>query len=90
MLRASGELDGEPSAVTRPVKFSEKGDLPLEIITTRQWYLRNGGRDAVLRDALLASGRRLRWFPDFMRVRFENWVNGLNSDCPAGRCNRTA
>ncbi len=28
------------------VKFYEKGDLPLEIITTRQWYIRNGSRDA--------------------------------------------
>ncbi len=80
MLRAGGDADGEPRPVVRPVKFYEKGELPLEIVTSRQWYLRNGGRDAALRDALLARGRELRWFPDFMRVRYENWVNGLNGD----------
>ena len=46
MLRESGELVGEPRPITHAVKFFEKGDQPLEIVTTRQWYLRNGGRDA--------------------------------------------
>jgi valyl-tRNA synthetase len=80
MLRACGGEDGEPRPVVRPVKFYEKGELPLEIVTSRQWYLRNGGRDAALRDALLERGRQLRWFPEFMRIRYENWVNGLNGD----------
>ena len=60
LLRESGDLDGEPRPITHPVKFYEKGDRPLEIVTTRQWYIRNGGRDADLRDALLARGRRAR------------------------------
>jgi len=80
LLRASGELDGEPKAITHPVKFFEKGDRPLEILTSRQWYLRNGGRDLPLRDALLDRGRELHWHPPHMRVRYENWVNGLNGD----------
>jgi valyl-tRNA synthetase len=79
-LRESGELDGEPQPVRRPVKFFEKGDRPLEIVTTRQWYLRNGGRDTDLRDALLKRGRELNWHPPHMRVRYENWVRGLNGD----------
>ena len=45
LARAAGELIGEPEPVVHPVKFYEKGDTPLEIITTRQWYLRSGGRD---------------------------------------------
>ncbi|MDP9241440.1 MAG: valine--tRNA ligase [Actinomycetota bacterium] len=80
MLRESGDLDGEPKPITHPVKFYEKGDKPLEIVSTRQWYLRNGGRDLPLREALLARGRELRWHPDFMGVRYENWVEGLNGD----------
>ena len=62
------------------MKFYEKGERPLEIVTTRQWYIRNGGRDADLRDALLARGRELQWVPDHMRHRYENWVEGLNGD----------
>ncbi|MER7396047.1 valine--tRNA ligase [Streptomyces sp. NPDC000151] len=80
MLRESGELTGEPRPVTHPVKFYEKGDKPLEIVTTRQWYLRNGGRDRPLRDELLRRGAELHWHPDRMRVRYENWVGGLNGD----------
>ena len=57
-LHASGELEGEPRPITHPVKFFEKGERPLEIVTSRQWYLRNGGRDLDLRAELLALGTR--------------------------------
>jgi len=80
MLTASGEMIGEPRAITHPVKFYEKGDRPLEIVTSRQWYIRNGGRDAALRDSLLARGAGLHWLPDHMRHRYSNWVEGLNGD----------
>ena len=80
LLRASGELIGEPRPITHPVKFFEKGDRPLEIVSTRQWYIRNGARDEVLRARLIELGRELAWHPDFMRVRYENWVNGLTGD----------
>ena len=80
MLTASGEMIGEPRAITHPVKFYEKGDRPLEIVTSRQWYIRNGGRDVALRDALLARGAGLQWLPDHMRHRYSNWVEGLNGD----------
>jgi valyl-tRNA synthetase len=80
MLTASSEMIGEPRAITHPVKFYEKGDRPLEIVTSRQWYIRNGGRDASLRDSLLARGAGLHWLPDHMRHRYSNWVEGLNGD----------
>ncbi len=80
LLRESGALVGEPRPCTHQVKFFEKGDRPLEIVTSRQWYIRNGARDPELRERLLAAGRELRWHPDFMRVRYEHWVEGLNTD----------
>ena len=79
-LRASGELEGEPRAITHPVKFYERGDRPLEIVTSRQWYYRNGGRDPALREELLRLGRELRWHPPHMRARYDTWIEGLNSD----------
>ncbi|MBB2924968.1 valine--tRNA ligase [Cellulomonas cellasea] len=79
-LRESGDLDGEPVATQRKANFFEKGDKPLEIVTSRQWYIRNGGRDVPLREELLARGAELGFHPDFMRVRYENWVGGLNGD----------
>lgn len=79
-LMESGEMDGEPKPTQRKANFYEKGDKPLEIIGTRQWYIRNGGRDDDLRNALLERGRELEWVPEHMRHRYENWVEGLNGD----------
>ncbi|MDL4775009.1 MULTISPECIES: valine--tRNA ligase [Thermomonosporaceae] len=80
LLRESGDLDGEPRKISRPVKFYEKGNKPLEIVTTRQWYIRNGGRDPEIRAELLLRGAELDWHPPYMRARYENWVEGLNGD----------
>ncbi|WP_326963098.1 valine--tRNA ligase [Arthrobacter sp. PL16] len=80
LLRDSGDLDGEPTKITHPVNFYEKGDKPLEVVTSRQWYIRNGGRDAGKRDALIERGRNIEFHPAFMRSRYENWIEGLNGD----------
>ncbi|MEZ5189159.1 valine--tRNA ligase [Microbacterium paulum] len=80
LLEASGELLEVSKPFTHPVKFYEKGDRALEIVSTRQWYLRNGARDEAFREKLIALGRGMAWHPDFMRVRYENWTNGLTGD----------
>jgi valyl-tRNA synthetase len=80
LLRESGAMVADPKPVQHPVKFFEKGDKPLEIITTRQWYITNGGKDEALNEALVARGAKLGFEPDFMRVRYENWVKGLQGD----------
>jgi valyl-tRNA synthetase len=76
LLGESGELVGEPQPITHAVKFFEKGERPVEIITSRQWFIRTLEH----RDALIGRGRELRWHPPYMRARFEDWVNGLSSD----------
>ena len=75
-LRDAGEMTGDPRPITHPVKFYEKGDRPLEIMTSRQWFIRT----IEFREALLARGREIEWHPPYMRARYENWVNGLNGD----------
>jgi valyl-tRNA synthetase len=80
LLAATGELIGEPRPIEHEVKYYERGDRPLEIVTSRKWYIRNGARDPDRRQALLDAGRALAWHPDFMRVRYEHWVGGLNGD----------
>ena len=76
----SGDIDGEPRPITHPVKFFEKGDKPLEIVSSRQWYIRNGGRDADLGQALIDRGTEMNWVPGYMRARYESWIAGLNGD----------
>ncbi len=75
-LRESGELIGEPTPVNRAVKFYEKGERPIEIVTSRQWFIRTVEH----RDELIERGRRLKWHPPYMRTRFEDWVDGLTGD----------
>ncbi|KRF24468.1 valine--tRNA ligase [Phycicoccus sp. Soil803] len=79
-LRESGDLDGEPTPTQRKANFYERGEKPLEIVTSRQWYIRNGGRDADLNAEMIERGRQVDFHPAFMRARFENWVSGLNGD----------
>jgi len=80
LVRESGDLDGEPTPTQRMANFYEKGDKPLEIVATRQWYIRNGGRDQGLREDMIKRGHEIDWIPTHMRHRYDNWVNGLNGD----------
>jgi valyl-tRNA synthetase len=80
LLKGAGGLEGAPEPITHPVKFYERGSRPLEIVTTRQWYILNGANDPELRAVLLERGRELRWHPPHMRARYESWVEGLNTD----------
>jgi valyl-tRNA synthetase len=76
LLRESGELIGEPRPITHAVKFYEKGDRPLEIVSSRQWFFKT----IAFREALLDRGREITWHPEYMQARYENWTNGLNGD----------
>ena len=76
LLRESGDLQGDPKPITHAVKFYEKGDRPLEIITSRQWFINTMDH----REAFIARGREIQWHPEYMRIRHENWIEGLNGD----------
>jgi valyl-tRNA synthetase len=76
LLRESGDLVGDPRPITHAVKFYEKGDRPLEIVTSRQWFIKTMD----FRERLLERGRELRWHPAYMQARLENWIDGLAGD----------
>ncbi len=69
-------LTEEPRPIEHPVKMYEKGERPLEIIPTMQWFV----RIMDLKPELLEQGRKIKWHPPHMRTRYEDWVNGLNQD----------
>jgi valyl-tRNA synthetase len=76
MLRRAGALAAPPARVTQTVKFYEHGTQPVEILSSRQWFVRT----LRLKSALLTRGAELSWHPAFMRSRFQTWVEGLASD----------
>jgi valyl-tRNA synthetase len=76
MLSETGDLLGEPEQVRHKVKFYEKGERPLEIITSRQWFV-----DTLqFKEPLLARGEELGWHPAYMGARYRSWVENLNQD----------
>jgi valyl-tRNA synthetase len=75
-LLKGGALVEEPQPLEHPVKFYEKGDRPLEFITTRQWFVSLLDK----KQQLLDAGDRIAWHPDFMGVRYRNWTENLNLD----------
>ncbi|MDY5584268.1 MAG: valine--tRNA ligase, partial [Arcanobacterium sp.] len=85
-LKETGEMIGEEKPTQRKTNFFEKGDKPLEIVSSRQWYIRNGGKPFAeangkeLRENLLQCGQEVAFHPDFMRVRYSNWAEGLTAD----------
>ena len=81
LLAEAGALVGDPRPITHPVKFYERGDRPLEIVSSRQWFVRT----LELRRRLLERGEQLRWHPPHMEHRYRSWVEGLNSDWNVSR-----
>jgi valyl-tRNA synthetase len=76
LLAETGALIGEPTPITHPVKFYERGERPLEIVSSRQWFVRT----LELKERLLVRGQELAWHPPYMAHRFASWVEGLSSD----------
>ncbi len=75
LLTESGELEGTPRPTVHPVKHWENGTKPLEIVTNRQWFIRYPPKSD-----LIERGKQLRWSPEYMQARYEDWVNGLLGD----------
>jgi len=73
---AGNVFDSPAKDISHAVKFFEKGDRPLELIPTRQWYTKIMDK----KDALVGQGRKIQWHPEFMGKRYESWVDGLNQD----------
>jgi valyl-tRNA synthetase len=76
ILREQNAIIGDPKPIVHSVKFYEKGEHPLEIVTSYQWYVKT----VEFKSEMLSLGRKLNWHPPFMRARFEAWVNGLSGD----------
>jgi len=65
-----------PKPIEHSVKYFEKGDQPLEFISTRQWFVRLLDK----KEELIACGDRIQWHPDFMRLRYKIWTENLQFD----------
>lgn len=76
LLKADGALQGEPRPIKHAVKFYEKGNLPLEFVSSRQWFIKLLEE----KNRLIEAGRQIKWKPVHMHHRYEEWAEGLNQD----------
>lgn len=74
-LKGSGRLVKQEN-ITQFVKCAERSGAPLEIIITKQWYIKLLDKKA----EFIKKAEECNWYPDYMKVRLENWINGLNQD----------
>lgn len=66
----------EPEKINHPVRFYEKGESPIEYISSRQWFVKITDK----KEKLLDAGRKIKWHPDYMSKRYENWTENLSID----------
>lgn len=61
---------------TQFVKCAERSGAPLEILMTKQWFI------SVLdiKEQIKAKAAECNWHPEYMKVRLDHWVDGLNQD----------
>jgi valyl-tRNA synthetase len=69
-------LAAEPRPLEHSVKFYEKGDRPLEFVSSRQWFVRLLDK----KEELIRLGDEINWHPDYMRLRYRNWTENLQFD----------
>ena len=48
----------------------------VEYMVSKQWYIKY----LDLKEDFITYGRKINWHPEYMRSRYENWINGLKWD----------
>jgi len=62
--------------ISHAVNVCERCQTPIEFVSNKQWFVKY----LDLKDNMIKWGNQIKWFPEFMKVRYENWVNGLKWD----------
>ena len=75
-LLKENNLLTEQKPITHTVKCAERSGAPLEILPTHQWFVRVLDK----KEALKAKSKAANWHPEWMAVRMEQWIDGLNQD----------
>lgn len=74
-LRESGVIKKEQQ-ITHDIGVHERCGTPIEFLPTKQWFVKILDR----KDDLLKAGKKIKWYPSYMRKRYEEWVSGLKWD----------
>ena len=66
----------EKRQITHIVNVHDKCGTEIEFLPTEQWFIKILDK----KKEWISQGKKIKWRPEFMMKRYENWVNGLNWD----------
>lgn len=75
ILKDKGLIKSQ-TEIKQIVKCAERSGCILELIITNQWYI----KVMEYKEALIKKACECKWYPEYMRIRLENWINGLNQE----------
>ena len=75
MLAQSGDLV-ESKPIVHAVKCAERSGAPLEILPTQQWFVKLLDQ----KEQLKAKAAECNWHPEYMKIRMDQWIDGLSWD----------
>lgn len=76
-----GDLDEaglitEKKSINHSVNVHDKCGTPIEFLPTPQWFIKVIDK----KKKLLEQGKKIKWYPEHMKKRYDNWINGLEWD----------
>ncbi len=77
----NNDLIQEQKEIAHVVNVHDKCGSPIEFIPTKQWFIKILDK----KDALIEEGNKIKWYPEFMHKRYDNWIKGLEWDWSISR-----
>ncbi len=74
-LKEKGLIEKQEE-ISHVVNVHDKCGTPIEFIPTKQWFIKILDK----KEKLIEQGNKVKWYPEFMHKRYDNWVNGLEWD----------
>ena len=71
----------EQKEIQHVVNVHDKCGTTIEFVTTEQWFIKILDK----KKKLIEQGNKINWYPEFMKKRYNNWVNGLEWDWSISR-----
>lgn len=66
----------EKRVAVHVVNTHERCKHPIEFFASPQWFI----KVLDIKDELLSRGKELKWFPGFMKIQLDNWIEGIKWD----------
>lgn len=71
----------EQKKIYHHVNVHDKCGTEIEFIPTKQWFIKILDK----KKQFVEQGRKITWYPEHMRKRYENWIQGLDWDWSISR-----